>query len=71
MSATFSQVNQWLAEPSEHRHLEFKEAKNDFSRSDLCKHCVALANAGGGHLVLGVTDKPPRGWWGRQRSWGI
>ncbi len=60
MSATLSQINRWLAEPSEHRRLEFKEAKNDFSRSGLCKHCVALANAGGGHLVLGVSDKPPR-----------
>ena len=60
MSATLSQINQWLAKPSERRRLEFKEAKNAFSKSGLCKHCVALANAGGGHLVLGVTDKPPR-----------
>lgn len=60
MSATLAQIDQWLAEPSEHRRLEFKEAKNDFNRPDLYKYCVALANAGGGHLVLGVTDKPPR-----------
>lgn len=60
MFATIAQINCWLAEPSEHRRLEFKEAKNDFSRSRLCKYCVALANAGGGHLILGVTDEPPR-----------
>ena len=60
MSATLSQIDQWLVEPSEHRRLEFKEAKSDFGKSYLCKYCVALANAGGGHLVLGVTDKPPR-----------
>src|SRR5581483_398046 len=26
----------------------------------LCEYCVALANEGGGHLLLGVADKPPR-----------
>lgn len=60
MTATLAQISQWLAEPSEHRRLEFKEAKSSFSRSRLCKYCVALANAGGGHLILGVTDEPPR-----------
>ena len=60
MTATLAQISQWLAESSEHRRLEFKEAKNDFSRSLLCKYCVALANSGGGHLILGATDKPPR-----------
>ncbi len=24
------------------------------------KYCVALANEGGGHFILGVTDKRPR-----------
>ena len=60
MSATPARVDQWLAEPSERRLLEFKEAKSDFSRSRLCKYCVALANAGGGHLIFGVTDAAPR-----------
>lgn len=60
MPVTLAQIDQWLAAPSEHRRLEFKEAKGSFSKSRLCKYCVALANAGGGHLVLGVTDKPPR-----------
>ena len=60
MPATLAQITQWLAGPPEHRRLEFKGAKSSFSRSRLCKHCIALANAGGGYLILGVTDEPPR-----------
>ena len=60
MAATLAQISQWLAASPEHQRLEFKEAKSSFSRSRLCKYSVALANAGGGHLVLGVTDEPPR-----------
>lgn len=60
MPITSAQIEQWLAEPSEHRRLEFKEAKNNFSKPRLCEYCVALANGGGGHLILGVTDAAPR-----------
>jgi ATP-dependent DNA helicase RecG len=45
---------------SEHEHIEFKEAKNNFHFEKLVDYCVALANEGGGRIVLGVTDKPPR-----------
>lgn len=48
-----------MAEP-EGEHLEFKEAKASFEFEDLVKYCVALANEGGGRLVLGVTDRRPR-----------
>jgi ATP-dependent DNA helicase RecG len=44
----------------EDEHLEFKEAKGDFANKLLAAYCVALANEGGGKLVLGVTDKRPR-----------
>ncbi len=44
----------------EEEHLEFKEAKRDFDAFKLVRYCAALANEGGGHLVLGVTDKRPR-----------
>lgn len=54
------QIDRWRAEPSEHAKLEFKEAKKSFSLDKLYEYCVALANEGGGHLVLGVADKPPR-----------
>lgn len=50
----------WLAFPAESEHLEFKEAKQQFDTTKLLRYCVALANEGGGHLVLGVSDKLPR-----------
>lgn len=57
---TAEQINLWLQTASEHQHLEFKEAKMQFDNNKLFKYCVALANEGGGILVLGVTDKHPR-----------
>jgi len=44
----------------EDEHLEFKEAKHNFHFERLIKYCVALANEGGGKIILGVTDQPPR-----------
>jgi ATP-dependent DNA helicase RecG len=44
----------------EDEHLEFKEAKGGFHFDKLVKYCSALANEGGGLLVLGVTDRRPR-----------
>jgi ATP-dependent DNA helicase RecG len=45
---------------SEHEHLEFKEAKKSFNFENgdksLLGYCIALANEGGGKLILGVTD---------------
>lgn len=46
--------------PSETNNIEFKEAKNNYDDNKLFKYCVALANCGGGKLVLGITDKRPR-----------
>ncbi|MEH2235290.1 ATP-binding protein [Nostoc sp.] len=46
--------------PTETERLEFKEAKQQFNSTKLLKYCVSLANKGGGYIVLGVTDKPPR-----------
>lgn len=57
---TLVTLQQWLTAPAETEHLEFKEAKKQFDTTKLLRYCVALANEGGGHLVLGVTDKPPR-----------
>jgi ATP-dependent DNA helicase RecG len=47
-------------EAVEGERLEFKEAKNNFDFERLVQYCVAIANEGGGILVLGVTDKRPR-----------
>lgn len=57
---TPEQIDVWLSTPSEHQRLEFKEAKTQFDNRKLYKYCVALANEGGGHLVLGVSDAKPR-----------
>lgn len=49
-----------LLDTREHEHLEFKEARNSFEFDSLVKYCAALANEGGGKMVLGITDKRPR-----------
>lgn len=57
---TLATLQQWLTTPAETEHLEFKEAKQQYDTTKLLRYCVALANEGGGHLVLGVSDQPPR-----------
>ncbi|MGH8042828.1 MAG: ATP-binding protein [Rudaea sp.] len=53
------QIAQWLSEPEGER-LEFKTASNSFAFEKLVDYCVALANEGGGKVILGVTDRRPR-----------
>jgi ATP-dependent DNA helicase RecG len=53
-------LDHWLLTPSETEQLEFKEAKQQYDTTKLLRYCVALANEGGGYLVLGVTNKLPR-----------
>ena len=60
MATTIAQIDAWRAARSEHQNLEFKEAKRQFDNRKLYKYCVALANEGGGHLLLGIEDVPPR-----------
>ena len=60
MATTIQQIDSWRAARSEHQRLEFKEAKTQFDNRKLYKYCVALANEGGGHLLLGIEDAPPR-----------
>jgi ATP-dependent DNA helicase RecG len=60
MSTTAEDIDLWRLSPREHQRLEFKEAKAQFDSRKLLEYCVALANEGGGHLVLGVGDEPPR-----------
>ncbi|MEZ6139336.1 MAG: ATP-binding protein [Zavarzinella sp.] len=57
---TIQQIDYWRNAPSEHQHLEFKEAKTQFDNRKLFKYCVAIANEGGGYLLLGIEDAPPR-----------
>lgn len=60
MSITVEQINLWRQLPSETQNLEFKEAKTQYDTKKLSRYCVAIANEGGGHLILGVKDKLPR-----------
>jgi len=60
MATTPQQIDLWRFVTSEHQRLEFKEAKNQFDNRKLYEYCVALANEGGGHLLLGVSDAAPR-----------
>ena len=57
---TVEQINLWRQLPSETQNLEFKEAKTQYDTKKLSRYCVAIANEGGGHLILGVKDKLPR-----------
>jgi predicted HTH transcriptional regulator len=60
MVTTPEQIDVWRQSPSEHQRVEFKEAKTQFDNQRLYEYCVAIANEGGGHLLLGVADRPPR-----------
>ncbi|NLF73612.1 MAG: hypothetical protein GX575_31625 [Candidatus Anammoximicrobium sp.] len=59
MNTELNELQEWMQAP-EGEHLEFKEAKQNFHFEKLLKYCAALANEGGGRIVLGVTDKRPR-----------
>lgn len=53
-------IDRIITAPREHERLEFKQAKQQFDTETLFKYCVALGNEGGGLLLLGITDSPPR-----------
>lgn len=44
----------------EGERFEFKEAKNSFEFDQLVRYLCALANEGGGRMLLGITDRRPR-----------
>jgi ATP-dependent DNA helicase RecG len=60
MTISVAQIDLWRSVKSETQNLEFKEAKNQYDNDKLFKYCVAVANEGGGHLLFGIADKPPR-----------
>jgi ATP-dependent DNA helicase RecG len=59
MATSREQLQIWLEAP-EGTNLEFKEARNNFHFDTLVDYCVALANEGGGKIILGATDRRPR-----------
>ncbi len=58
-AAQIAALEEWIRD-KEGERLEFKEAKNHFDIHDLAKYCAALANEGGGRIILGVTNNRPR-----------
>ncbi|MFA6170086.1 MAG: RNA-binding domain-containing protein [Candidatus Margulisiibacteriota bacterium] len=53
---TFEELGRWLRRP-EGLNLEFKTASNSFDKkNDLPDYCAALANEGGGKLILGISN---------------
>lgn len=58
-SPSLEQLEGWLS-AAEGEQLEFKEARDRFDGDKITRYCVALANEGGGHIILGVTDRQPR-----------
>ena len=60
MATTIPQIDALLTVRSEDEHLEFKSAENRYDFEELVDYCVALANEGGGRMLLGITDKVPR-----------
>jgi len=59
VTGQLEQLARWM-DAAEDEHLELKEANNRFDFELLVKYCCAFANEGGGHLVLGVSDRRPR-----------
>lgn len=49
----------WIEE-KEGEILEFKSARKRYDFELLGKYCTAIANEGGGRIILGVTDERPR-----------
>lgn len=60
MATTIEALQQWMQAPKEIEGLEFKAARPGYPGDKILEYCVAIANEGGGKLILGVTDKPPR-----------
>ena len=59
MTASTNELKTWM-DARENEHLEFKAARTSFRFETLVNYCVALANEGGGRMILGVTDRLPR-----------
>jgi ATP-dependent DNA helicase RecG len=53
------ELEAWLG-AEEGARFEFKEAKTNFHFDRLVQYATAIANEGGGKIVLGVTDSRPR-----------
>ena len=57
---TLDDIRKLIEEPETSR-VEFKEARNRYSTEKALEYLCAFANEGGGVIVFGVSDRPPRG----------
>lgn len=57
MKSAVVQALKELLSTTEDEHLEFKAARNDLDKDTVVKYCAALANEGGGKLILGVKNE--------------
>ncbi|MFN7954354.1 MAG: ATP-binding protein [bacterium] len=57
MNVTEAVLRRWLTDPEGER-LELKSTL--LSRKEIAEYAVAIGNEGGGWLVMGVTNRPPR-----------
>jgi len=55
----YKSIHELLNAPEGERY-EFKKAENRFDFTEALRYCCAMANCGGGKLVLGISDKRPR-----------
>ncbi len=60
MKTSLAEIRRLMALPRETEGLEFKEARQQYDLTRLYRYCVAIANEGGGRLILGVSDQRPR-----------
>jgi ATP-dependent DNA helicase RecG len=62
MATTIEELERWMNVPTETENLEFKAAtaSGGIHSERVLKYCVALANEGGGKLILGVSNDRPR-----------
>lgn len=58
-AALVEQLAEWMS-AQEGEHFEFKAARNSFEFDDLARYACALANEGGGRILLGITNDRPR-----------
>lgn len=59
MPTSTEEFDAWL-KAEEGARFEFKEAKTNFHFDRLVQYATAIANEGGGRIILGVTDYRPR-----------
>jgi ATP-dependent DNA helicase RecG len=60
MPTSIEELEQWMQVAKEVESLEFKAARTQFDGGRLMDYCVGIANDGGGRLILGITNTPPR-----------